>query len=188
MGDQYDSIRKEIEELEDEFDSRLFCKDPDGVRKYLNEYFYDKTVDIHGSGWSYTADESTEMAYNQAKYQVPVDVVYSAKRYESINVINESLVITTKFHETYAAARNPQELARKAGTLTMDPNALLDYRTNQKTPLGPGPGEMSSPPNPYRARTSRVWVKIDGKWKIALMQATRVGERIRDSLRSPKDT
>ena len=186
MGDQYDGIRKEIEALEDEFE-RLFCKDADGIKAFLDKYFFAETIDIHGSGWIYNNDESTMIAYNEAKYGVPGETVYSAKKYENMKVYNESLVITTKFQETYAAVPNQQELARKAGTMTMDPDALLEYRTNLKLPFGAGPGETNTPPNPYRSRIARVWIKIDGQWKIALMQVTRVVERKRVEIRSPKD-
>jgi hypothetical protein len=52
-------------------------------------------------------------------------------------------------------------------------NAVAVKATRQRRPVMRRPRPIF-----YRIRSVRVWVRKNGKWKIASAQATRVGERL----------
>ena len=184
MSKQYDEIKKEIEALEEEMYEAK--KTPEGIKKFLTERYCEDTIDVHGSGWIYPPDESILMAYTQPQHEILPEVIYSKKVVERLTVFSETMVAVTVYAETYYALPDYQELSRKAGTVTMDPYSLYAARNNDKAPLAPGPGEGPAL-NPYRGRTTRVWIKEDGKWKLAIQQATRLNDRQRYDFRCPDD-
>jgi len=76
--------------------------------------------------------------------------------------------------ETYFEVPNPQDLAVKAGTLTRAPASA---QPAAEQPSASDPTDAPAP-NPYRIRSTRVWVRMQGQWRLALSQATRVGARV----------
>ena len=91
-------------------------------------------------------------------------------------MLAEDVVAVTELTETYFEVPNPQHQSLESGTFTMSPVA-----TAKTSPPAFGPGEDYAP-NPYRTRITRIWVRRDGKWKLALSQATRLGKRVRVGL------
>lgn len=128
--------------------------------------YWDNAVDIHGSGWIYTRDESVELLKNRLEQGPGRKVLKSDQVDWKIIPQSDDTAIATGISETYFEVPNPQLAAMAAGALTRSPNANAT------------PADTSSASNLYRIRSVRVWVRKNGQWKIASAQATRVGERL----------
>lgn len=138
----------------------------------------DKFMDIHGSGWLYTKSESEELnrGLGQTRTAGPqIKPIKSDKSEYRIVAYSKDVVAVSQVSTTYYEVPNPQDVARAAGTMTDNPTALA--KAAQTRSKGPGPGETESP-NPYRSRTTRIWVRSNGHWQLALSTATRVGLKV----------
>jgi len=132
--------------------------------------YLDNAIDIHGSGWIYSRDESVELLKNRLEQGPGRKVLKSDQVDWKIIPQSDDVAIATGISETYFEVPNPQLAAMAAGALTRSPNA-------KATPAA-APGDAASTSNLYRIRSVRVWVRKNGQWKIASAQATRVGERL----------
>jgi len=138
-------------------------------------FYSDDLVEIHPSGWIYNKAESLQAAANMAKLPNTSKVLKSALVERKVIPTSKDIVIVQVLTETYYEVPNPQELARAAGTMTFDPDAIA--RAAATSDLGQVPGAVKAP-NPYRLRQTTVWARMDGRWKIATQQGTRVRDRI----------
>jgi hypothetical protein len=137
--------------------------------------YADALIDIHGSGWLYTRDESLAISQNGAERRVSMKVLKASKLDYRIIPHGKDVAVVTWISETYFEVPNPQDLSRKAGTLLNDAASQSRAAAQmQKNAYGPGD---APPPNPLRTRMTRVWVRDTAGWKVVLQQGSRVGER-----------
>lgn len=161
------AIEKEIVAME----QKLASADVTGRRTL----FDDTMIDIHGSGWIYTKDESLQISQNGVERRVSMKVLKASTLDKQIIPHGSDMVIVTWINETYFEVPNPQDLSRKAGTLLNDA-ASQSRAAAQMAKNAYGPGE-APPPNPLRTRMTRIWVRKADSWKVALQQGSRIGER-----------
>lgn len=169
-------IEQEIIKLEEGIKAAKKLTDPNAAVAYHENVFADDLIDIHASGWIYTREQSIELEKNMAATPRAVKVLKSTGSERHVRMLSENVVAVTELTETYFEVPNPQHQSLEAGTFTMSPAA-----TAKTSPPAFGPGEDYAP-NPYRTRITRIWVRRDGKWKLALSQATRLGKRVRVGL------
>jgi hypothetical protein len=175
-------VEREIWQMEQKYYEAYKKRDAVALRAL----YTDKAFDIHASGWIYTPEEITAIAANGGKGRGDSKNPGSLEARKALHkndigwrviMQGNDMALVNGIHETYLEIPNPQELARKAGTMLNDPQAQA--RASMKVvELGFGPGD-SDDVTPYlmRNQETRVWVRDGGSWKIALHQATRVGER-----------
>ena len=134
-------------------------------------------MDIHGSGWLYNKQESAELGKNLAALNSHPNIrpIKSDTSEERIVAFSRDVVAVSRIFTIYFEVPNPQDVARRAGTMTDDPAAVA--RAASARSPGPPPGETAAP-NPYRLRLTNIWVRIDGHWQLALTTGTRVGLKV----------
>ena len=139
----------------------------------LDQLYWDDLIDIHASGWTYTKSENLELSRNLPLIPV-TKVIRTNEIGRKIAVFNKDAAEVVWENETYFEVPDPEEVARQAGTLTENPEALAKAAA-KGTGIGPGDGPA---PNPYRVRNTRLWVRFNGQWKIASSTSTRISERV----------
>lgn len=165
--DPIPTVQKEIEAMEQALATAEVAR--------RRELFDDAMIDIHGSGWIYTKDESLQISQNGAERRVSMKVLRASTLDKQIVPHGSDMAIVTWISETYFEVPNPQELSRKAGTMLNDAAAQA-WAAAQMAKNAYGPGD-APPPNPLRTRMTRVWVRERNGWKVVLQQGSRVGER-----------
>jgi hypothetical protein len=136
----------------------------------VGKYWADNAIDIHPSGWRYDKPDSLQISPNLRKLGGTSKAIKSGVVERKVFPINKDTVVVTTVNETYYEVPNPQDVARAAGTMTFDPEAIAKVAASQ----GRAPGVGASP-TLYRNRNLAMWARIDGRWQIALRQATDIG-------------
>lgn len=131
------------------------------------------TLFINSSGWLLDRAQMAELAANTRGRPPARNVIKTGISDQRVTVYNKDTAISTFISETYYEVPNPQLVAERQGILTEDPAAMAKVAAAEA--LRP---REPAPPNPYRVRTTHVWVLDGGDWKIAHAQATPVTERI----------
>ena len=167
-ADSTAAVEKEIAQM----DAKL--ADRNMSREQRTALQSDKFLSVHGSGWLYTKMENATLGTGLPK---PTrKVIFSEQTPHKIVVYNNDSALETWISTSYFDVPDPQEEARRLGTMTMNGPAMEKAARAMAADPTRGPNEGAAP-NPYRVRNSRLWVRENGVWKIGFEQATRVGER-----------
>lgn len=137
------------------------------------EFWSEKAIDIHGSGWIYSKGDILTFEGQPD----PRRVILFEETPRQIIVFNENTVLETWVSTTYYEVPDPQEEARKLGTLLMDPTSMKAAQEAMIHRPTFGPGEAEAP-NPYRLRRTRLWLREMGTWKVGFSSGTRIGPRV----------
>jgi hypothetical protein len=167
-GTNTTSIEKEITAMDAKVSDRSLTKAQRAA------FQSDKFISIHGSGWLYTKAENESLGADLMK---PTrKAILREQSPQQFLVFNNDAVLETSISTTYYDVPNPQDEARRLGTMGMNGAAMAKAAHDMEAYPTKGPGEGEAP-NPYRIRSTRLWVRENGNWKIGMEQATRVGER-----------
>lgn len=142
------------------------------------DLYWDQSINIHGSGWIYTKKDGwgpgKDYAAESAKFRPAV--IKSEKSEYQIIAPNKDTVIESWLSAVYYSVPEPEALAKAMGTFSYDSKAISAAnraRMDAALPAGMGPSD-----NPYRNRSTVIWSRIDGKWKITASVSSRVGQRV----------
>jgi hypothetical protein len=163
-------VTKEIEQME----AKLTAANRAHDAAAIDQLYWEDFIDIHASGWMYTKKQNSELSANLALIPSVNKVIQTNQIGRKVVVFSKDAAEVVWENETYYAVPDPEQVALEAGVLTEDPKALKEA-TAKGSGIGPGDGPT---PNPYRVRSTRLWVRFDGQWKIASSTSTRISERV----------
>lgn len=143
------------------------------------ELWSDQVVDIHPSGWKYA---KTDVLHTSGRKPLR-NVIHADETPKEIIVFNDDAVLETWVSTKYFEVPDPQEEARKLGTMLMEPAKIRRAQEAMVHRPTFGPHEAEAP-NPYRLRYVRLWVRENGAWKVGLKSGTRIGVRVHPGMGS----